>query len=310
MLNLQIKSTIRCSDREVGVVSHVVINAVSKEISHAVLLSGEKQLLIPIEDLSVSETGDAATLRCASSELSKYPPFRKEEFHELKEVELAGVERRLRIYPGEPLIPVPGLERDITRRKFFTNLINAIGVVLALPLVYPILRYLIHPMYPPYDNTWLKLASVSNLEVDVPQLVRFQKTVTEGFLTREFRKSHWVVKPSPELRELIYDDGPTVYRDEAKKIYWENDPNGEVVVMSGKCTHLGCAFKWKENHRKFGKVFWCPCHLSIFDPAGKVLDGPAPRRLDILPVRTNSGGAVEIIDAEFKAGKNQQIRVV
>ena len=31
-----------------------------------------------------------------------------------------------------------------------------------------------------------------------------------------------------------------------------------------------------------GQVFLCPCHLSIYDAGGKVLDGPAPRALDPL----------------------------
>ena len=183
-------------------------------------------------------------------------------------------------------------------------------MVLALPLIYPIFRYIIHPMYQPFNNTWFQLADVSSLEVDQPTLVHFTKKVTEGYMEREFRKSHWVVKPSDELRDKIYEDGIPVYKGDEDKVYWKNDPEAEVVVMSGKCPHLGCAFKWKETHRRFGKVFWCPCHLSIFGPSGEVLDGPAPRRLDVMPARTNAAGRVEIIDAEFKAGKAEMIRII
>ncbi|HEY5595399.1 MAG TPA: ubiquinol-cytochrome c reductase iron-sulfur subunit [Nitrospiria bacterium] len=313
MMNLKIKSRVRCTDREVGEVSHVVVNAVTKEISHLVLATGGSaggQRLVPIEDVSEADSNGVVTLRRASSELSSYPAFSREEFLELKEVELAGVERRLHVHSGEPLVPIPHLEKDVSRRTFFTNFTNAIGVVLALPLLYPVLRYLIHPMYIPFNNNWLTLGDVSTLEPDKPKLIKFMKTVKEGYLTREFQKSHWVVKPSEELRKKIYEGEPVEFEDGKGRVYWKNDPEDAVVVMSGKCPHLGCAFKWKENHKRFGKVFWCPCHLSIYDASGKVLDGPAPRRLDILPTRIGPGGKVEIIDAEFKAGKTEMIRII
>jgi Rieske Fe-S protein len=50
--------------------------------------------------------------------------------------------------------------------------------------------------------------------------------------------------------------------------------------------------------------------LSIYDASGTVLDGPAPRALDALPVRVSAGGEVEIIDMEFKAGTKSRIRIV
>lgn len=313
-MDLKIKNKVRCTDRPepVGEISFVVVNAVTKEISHLVLdvaTSGGGQLLVPVADVATSG-GGVVTLRRRSDELSAFLAFQRDNYLELKEVELAGVERRLHVDPGAPLIEIPDLERDITRRRFFTNFTNAIGVVLAVPLIYPVLRYLLQPMYQPMDNTWIKLGDTTKLQVDKPQLVKFTKEVREGFLSREFQKSHWVVRPSDELREKIYAGEPLNYTDPAGKVYWTNDPNGEVVVMSGKCPHLGCAYKWKENHKKFGKVFWCPCHLSIFGAAGEVLDGPAPRRLDIIPVRTTPSGGVEIIDAEFKAGKHELIRMI
>ena len=312
-MNLKIKNKVRCSDREVGEVASIVVDAVTKEISHLVLTvngTGGGQRLIPIDEIASTDPAGVVLLRGASSDLATFPVFHRGDFYELKEVELAGVERRLHVYPGEPLVPIPELEKDVSRRTFFTNLTNAIGVVLALPLAYPVLRYLIHPMYRPLNNDWLKLGDVSKLVEDKPQLVKFQKEVREGFLTRELQKSHWVVKPSAGLREKIYEGKPVHFEDSKGDVYWENDPEADVVVMAGKCPHLGCAFKWKENHKRFGKVFWCPCHLSIFDASGIVLDGPAPRRLDVLPSRVASDGSLEIIDAEFKAGKGEKIRVI
>ena len=53
----------------------------------------------------------------------------------------------------------------------------------------------------------------------------------------------------------------------------------------------------------------CPCHLSIYDVAGTVLDGPAPRPLDVLPIKISPAGEIEVIDIEFKAGKREQVRI-
>jgi Rieske Fe-S protein len=50
--------------------------------------------------------------------------------------------------------------------------------------------------------------------------------------------------------------------------------------------------------------------LSIYDASGKVLDGPAPRGLDALPIRVSASGEVEVVDMEFKAGVKSQIRIV
>lgn len=61
-----------------------------------------------------------------------------------------------------------------------------------------------------------------------------------------------------------------------------------VVGYSGVCTHLCCTVSDWNN--KTG-VFVCPCHRSEFDPRedGKVLSGPAPRALPLLPLKLENG---------------------
>ena len=49
---------------------------------------------------------------------------------------------------------------------------------------------------------------------------------------------------------------------------------------------------------------------EVYDAAGKVLDGPAPRPLDLLPIQVSAKGDVQIIDMEFKAGTKSQTRIV
>jgi Rieske Fe-S protein len=58
-----------------------------------------------------------------------------------------------------------------------------------------------------------------------------------------------------------------------------------------------------------GQVFLCPCHLSIYDSAGTVLDGPAPRMLDVIPIKVSATGDIEVIDVEYKAGTKKQVRI-
>jgi Rieske Fe-S protein len=61
-----------------------------------------------------------------------------------------------------------------------------------------------------------------------------------------------------------------------------------IVAYSGVCTHAGCDVTlWKAEAKRFG----CPCHESEFDPkdGGRVVGGPAPRRLPALPVKIVDG---------------------
>ncbi len=57
------------------------------------------------------------------------------------------------------------------------------------------------------------------------------------------------------------------------------DEAGEWLVMMGVCTHLGCV-PLGDGAGEFGGWF-CPCHGSHYDQAGRIRKGPAPRNLDI-----------------------------
>lgn len=57
------------------------------------------------------------------------------------------------------------------------------------------------------------------------------------------------------------------------------DESGEWLVMSGVCTHLGCV-PIGDGAGDFGGWF-CPCHGSHYDTAGRIRRGPAPENLHI-----------------------------
>ncbi|WGI21721.1 ubiquinol-cytochrome c reductase iron-sulfur subunit [Amylibacter sp. IMCC11727] len=58
----------------------------------------------------------------------------------------------------------------------------------------------------------------------------------------------------------------------------ENAVEGEWLVMMGVCTHLGCVPLGDAGD--FGGWF-CPCHGSHYDTAGRIRKGPAPTNLPV-----------------------------
>jgi ubiquinol-cytochrome c reductase iron-sulfur subunit len=68
------------------------------------------------------------------------------------------------------------------------------------------------------------------------------------------------------------------------------------LVVIGVCTHLGCipiGTGEGENRGKYGGWF-CPCHGSQYDTAGRIRQGPAPKNLYLPPYRFKSPSVVEI----------------
>ncbi|MCB1616070.1 MAG: ubiquinol-cytochrome c reductase iron-sulfur subunit [Pseudomonadales bacterium] len=62
----------------------------------------------------------------------------------------------------------------------------------------------------------------------------------------------------------------------------------EFLIVLGLCTHLGCAPKHRPEVGTVTKDwlggFFCPCHGSMFDLAGRVFKGvPAPTNLEVPP---------------------------
>lgn len=73
--------------------------------------------------------------------------------------------------------------------------------------------------------------------------------------------------------------------------------DGKWLVMMGVCTHLGCV-PLGDGAGEFGGWF-CPCHGSHYDTAGRIRKGPAPQNLPI-PVISFEGTTITLIE-EYKA---------
>lgn len=307
----QLKSKVRCTDREVGEVAKVIMDPLSHEISHLVVSmngTGERQVSMGAVQ---TVTDDLVQLRSSSSEVMALPPFKREDYVTLHEIEIPGLEAKIHVTPGEVLVPFPELERNVKRRTFFANLTYVMGLFIGLPLAFPVLKYLMNPMYASMDNRWLKIGNIGKVKVDdTGTQFKYKRTIKEAYMPEsEIEKNVWVVKATPAVLEKVYQGKDMEFRDATGKALWTNKKDVPFLAFSGKCPHLGCGYKWRK-HKVLGPVFLCPCHVSIYDASGRVIDGPAPRPLDLLPIQVSASGEVQIIDMEFKAGTKSQTRIV
>jgi Rieske Fe-S protein len=58
-----------------------------------------------------------------------------------------------------------------------------------------------------------------------------------------------------------------------------------IVVLSQRCTHLGCPVRYVGATRRF----ICPCHGGVFDVRGQPTGGPPKQRLERFAVRERDG---------------------
>jgi hypothetical protein len=144
----QLKSKVRCLDREVGEVSKIIMDPLSHEVSHFVVsMNGTGERQVPMGAVQVV-TDDLVQLRSSSSELMGMEPFKREDYVTLHEVEIPGLEKHIHVTPGEVLVPFPELERNVKRRAFFANLTYVTGLFIGLPLIYPVLKFLMKDSVP------------------------------------------------------------------------------------------------------------------------------------------------------------------
>ncbi|TXH03871.1 MAG: ubiquinol-cytochrome c reductase iron-sulfur subunit [Nevskiaceae bacterium] len=112
-------------------------------------------------------------------------------------------------------------------------------------------------------------------------------------------KPVWIIRRTPDmlaslpkvdaaLRDPNSDEAqqPAYAKNEARAI------KPEWSVMVGSCTHLGCSPTFRPDHpapdvdANWQGGFYCPCHGSKFDLAGRVYQGvPAPLNLVVPPYR-------------------------
>ena len=80
--------------------------------------------------------------------------------------------------------------------------------------------------------------------------------------------------PAIQVQHLKKGHGGVI-EYEGKKAGVYKDENGEIHVVSTKCSHLGCELAWNPD-----ELTWdCPCHGSRFTYEGKLIDSPAIKNI-------------------------------
>jgi len=175
---------------------------------------------------------------------------------------------------------------DKKRRRLLTNTAGVVGAAGALAMVVPF----VSSMAP---SARAKAAGAP-VEVDISKLEPGERVIVEWR-----GKPVWVLRRTPELLaglEAVKDDlrdpesDDSDQPDYAKNELRSREDQPEVLVMVGICTHLGCSptFRPEVAPSDLGADwqggFFCPCHGSRFDIAGRVYKGvPAPTNLEVPP---------------------------
>ena len=94
----------------------------------------------------------------------------------------------------------------------------------------------------------------------------------------------------------------TVTLFESDKFFLVRFEDGGFVALSVRCPHLACTVAWEESKERFE----CPCHGSQFEMDGDVINPPAPRPLDLLPVMFN-GARVEVDTSQPSQRKSASV---
>ena len=116
------------------------------------------------------------------------------------------------------------------------------------------------------------------------------RVLWRGRLVFVLRRTEEMLSRLTENSDSLRDpDSGEVDQQPAYAVNATRSVRPEYLVVEGSCTHLGCAPLEDFDVRPaegWGGGFFCPCHGSKFDLAGRVYKGvPAPTNLRVPPHR-------------------------
>ncbi len=170
-----------------------------------------------------------------------------------------------------------------TRRRFLTLTTAVVGAIGASTLAVPFLAS--------WNPSAKAKAAGAPVEVDISKIETGQliRVIWQG-------KPVWIVKRDPLIIEQL-DGIDSQLRDPSSQEPQQPDYitssyrsiKPEIFVAVGLCTHLGCSPTYlpdtfSDQIAGVQSGFFCPCHGSKFDMAGRVFKSvPAPYNLVIPP---------------------------
>jgi ubiquinol-cytochrome c reductase iron-sulfur subunit len=162
-----------------------------------------------------------------------------------------------------------------TRRDFLYVATAAAGAITTAAAVWP----LVNQMNPSAD-----VQALASIEVDVAGLEPGSQITVKWLGKPVFirRRTQEEIQLARDVDVSLLPDknseNANIADSDASDRNRTIDEEGEWLVMVGVCTHLGCVPLGDAGD--FGGWF-CPCHGSHYDTAGRIRKGPAPRNLDV-----------------------------
>ena len=116
------------------------------------------------------------------------------------------------------------------------------------------------------------------------------RVIWRGRVIFVLRRTESMLATLPDLADSLRDPGSDVAEQQPEyAVNVTRSVKPEYLVVEGSCTHLGCAPLEDFEPRAVDSWpggFFCPCHGSKFDFAGRVYKGvPAPTNLRVPPHR-------------------------
>ncbi|HEX3670090.1 MAG TPA: ubiquinol-cytochrome c reductase iron-sulfur subunit [Candidatus Cybelea sp.] len=185
---------------------------------------------------------------------------------------------------------LPQTEDEITRRTFMANATLAIGGIVGLTLAIPIVGSLL----PPKSSSSGSWSPLDAQELDAlqkatskPVKMTFTLKFIDGYLPEQSAEEYcWGIRVDNNAKFAAAR--PDIFNQPGGKADVPYDVvNMNFVIFSPICPHLGCYYSWSDAQNRF----MCPCHGSQYSLDGTHIAGPAPRGLDPLPLRGQSGKA-------------------
>ena len=187
------------------------------------------------------------------------------------------------------------------RRRFLTAATSAVGVAGAVGIATPFLGS--------WQPSAKAKAAGAPVKADISKLEPGQMIVVEwrGKPVYVVNRTEQMVADLPKLNGKLKDPDSVISTQPAYISGEARALRPELLVVEGLCTHLGCAPKYRPEvgAADLGGADWfggffCPCHGSKFDLAGRVYAGvPASTNLVVPPYSFESDKILVIgIDAE------------